>query len=183
MDIRIVTLTAEVRLEEYVKGYVDVERFEACCARCRGWGRTWACPPYDFDPMEIWKSYGSILLYAKKVTLPDEAVDEEHSGEELARIYNELLAPVKRELLGELFTLERETPGSLALSAGGCDICSTCTRGEGLPCRAPDRMRYSVESIGGDVLKSIRDFMDEEVLWAENGHLPRHYILLGGLLK
>jgi len=183
MDIRVETLRKEVCLDEYVKSYVDIERFAACCAECRGYGRTWACPPYDFYPKDIWQSYGTILLYGKKVILPEEAIAEEHEPKELAHIYNAMLKPIKKEMLNELFSMERVTPGSMALSAGGCDVCEVCTRPEGLPCRFPDKKRYSVESIGGDVLKSINDLLHEQVLWAENGHLPKHYILLGALLK
>ena len=58
-----------------------------------------------------------------------------------------------------------------------------CARGSGEPCVRPELMRYSVESIGGDVLRSLRDFFGEEVEWAENGRLPGKYILLGALLK
>ena len=183
MDIVTATLTAEVPMEVFLKGYVDVPRFLSCCAQCHGYGRTWACPPYDFDPLDIWRKYSSILLYAKKVILPEEETVIEREPAELARVYNETLAPVKLELMRELYALELETPGSLALSAGGCDICESCTRGDNEPCRVPDKMRYSVESIGGNVLKSIEEIWGEEILWAQDGHLPRHFILLGGLLK
>ena len=115
--------------------------------------------------------------------MPGEALAREYESGELAAEYRRLLAPVKRELMDELYAMEAETPGSLALSAGGCDICASCARGEGLPCRCPDKMRYSVESLGGDVLKSLLELFGETVLWAENGHLPEHYLLLGALLK
>ena len=180
--MEILTLTASVDCARFIEGYVDIPRFNACCAQCRGYGMTWACPPYEFDPMDIWRGYGTVLLYAKKVIVPKELAEKEYEKKELARIYNDLLAPVKAELMNELYDMEKEHPGSLALSAGGCDICAECTRGEGLPCRCPSKMRYSVESIGGDVLKSIRDFLHEEVLWATDGRLPEHYILLGALL-
>ena len=183
MDVGVITLAAEVSIDEYVKNCVDVERFLACCSECRGYGKTWACPPYDFDPMELWMSYDSLLLYAKKVILPEEETAKERTHEELAAAYRELLEPVKRELLDELYEMERKHPGSMALSAGGCDVCESCTRPDGLPCRAPDNKRYSVESIGGNVLKSIEEIWGEEILWAQDGHLPRHFILLGGLLK
>ena len=181
--MEVMTLTAEISCAEFIEGFVDVPRFLACCAECRNYGRTWACPPYDFDPMDIWHGYSSVLLYAKKVMVPEGETETEHDPHELYEAYERLLKPVKRELMDELYALEAKNPGSLALSAGGCDYCTECTRGAGLPCRQPERMRYSVESIGGDVLKCIRELMHEEVLWAENGHLPKHYILLGGLLK
>ena len=181
--MEVLTLKAEISCFEFIEGFVDVPRFLACCAQCPGYGKTWACPPYDFDPMDIWRGYSSVLLYAKKAILPKDEIAAERDPHGLHEAYERLLKPVKRELMDELYALESENPGSLALSAGGCGLCKECTRGEGLPCRKPDKMRYSVESIGGDVLKCIRELMHEEVLWAENGRLPKHYILLGGLLK
>ncbi len=182
-DVSVITLSCETDCAEYAARYVDIAKFNACCAECRGYGKAWACPPYDFAPIEIWRGYNRLLLYGKKVVLPEALCREEHERGELARLYNSMLAPIKTALLDELFAMERETPGSMALSAGGCDICESCTRPEGKPCRFPEKKRFSVESIGGDVIRSIEDFFGEKVLWADGGHLPQHFILLGGLLK
>ena len=95
----------------------------------------------------------------------------------------ELVDPVKTALMNELYDMERAEPGSLALSAGGCDLCEECARGKGHPCFKPELMRCSVESLGGNVIKCITELLGEEVLWADNGKLPEHFILLGGLLK
>ena len=181
--MEIQTLKAEISCKEFIDGFVDIPRFDACCAKCPGYGKTWACPPYAFDPMDIWAGYGTLLLYGKKAIVPQSEVETERDPHELYLAYERLLRPVEHALLEELYGLEKEYPGSLALSAGGCDICEECTRGAALPCRFADRMRYSVESLGGNVLKCITDIFKEEVLWAENGRLPGHYILLGGLLK
>ncbi|MBO4848032.1 MAG: metal-binding protein [Clostridia bacterium] len=182
-DIKVETLTAELPMDEFIASFVDVERFEACCAQCPGYGKTWACPPYSFDPNGVWSRYKSIELYAKKVFVPESMREKHHSADELAKAYNELLTPVKDRLMDELYAMERETPHSLALSAGGCGLCAECTRPHGERCRNPRKMRWSVESLGGDVLKCITQVLGEEVLWAENGRLPEHFILLGGLLK
>ncbi|MCR5808515.1 MAG: DUF2284 domain-containing protein [Clostridiales bacterium] len=183
MELETLTLTAEVPMEDFIRDHVDTERFLACCKECPGFGRTWACPPYDFDTADIWRSYGTVLLYAKKVILPDSETERTYSGEELSKAYRELLHPVKEELMSELLGMEKENEGSLALFAGGCDLCSECARAYGLPCRNTERMRYSVESLGGNVLKCLTDIFKEEILWAQDGRLPKHYLLLGALLK
>lgn len=166
-------------VEEFVRECVDIPRFAACCAECRGFGKTWACPPYDFDPMDIWQSFSTVLLYGKKVNIPE----EEREVSDLGKAYNALLAPVKSRLLNELYELERQYPGALALSAGGCDICSSCGRAEGVPCLFPEKMRHSIESLGGNAEKCISEYLSESILWAENNRLPEHFILLGALLK
>ena len=183
MNIKTLTLERELPCSEYFEGYVDIERFAACCVQCGGYGRTWACPPYDFDPASIWKSHQSVLIRAKKVLIPEEDRAKRMTNEELNRYSHELLLPVKRELMDELYAMEAEAQGSLALSAGGCDICSQCTRPEGGACRFPEKLRFSVESLGGDVILTCQRLLGEEVLWAENGMLPDHFLIVGALLK
>lgn len=178
--MEVITLKKEIPLSEFKNECVDVKRFLASCEACRGYGRTWACPPYDFDVIKIWESYDSILLYAKKVCFSKEETQMELN--ESDDRYDSILKPIKSELLCELRELESRNPDSLMLSAGGCDECAACGRKEGNPCVKPHLMRYSVESIGGDVIKALKRYFDEDVVWGENGRLPDHFILLGGLL-
>lgn len=179
MEFELIELKREIPLSEFVKTCVDIPRFAACCAECPGFGKRWACPPYDFDPADIWSAYSSILLLAEKVVIPEHKrrVDDARAA------YEELLKPVKRKLMDELYELEKATPGSLALSAGGCDLCAVCTRPEGKPCRFPEKKRCSIESIGGDVAGCLGKYFGESVLWAENGLLPEHFIIVCALLK
>ena len=43
-------------------------------------------------------------------------------------------------------------------------------------------MRHSIESLGGDVGKTLSLYLGQELLWGREGHFPEYYILLGGLL-
>lgn len=176
-------LSKEIPTALFTEGFVDVPLFAACCEKCPGYGKKWACPPYDFDPGEIFFRYSSILLFARKVVLTEEERGEGASGAELKARYDAILRPVKDALLSDLLALEAATPGSLALGAGGCDICGECTRAYGKACVHPEKMRFSVESLGGNVLKALEVFFGEKAEWAENGRLPEKFILLGALLK
>lgn len=89
---------------------------------------------------------------------------------------------VKRKLGRELFEQEKQIPGSMQLSAGSCDICINCTRNQGAPCAHPDLMHYSIESIGGNVAKTIEDICGIEIEWIEGDRLPEHFVLVGALL-
>lgn len=182
-EIQITTLSKELPLAEFRRRFVDIPRFRAACEACPAYSGTWACPPFDADPEAIWSGYESILLYAKKVVIPAEAREKTYSKAELRDLWDSMLKPVKRDLITELLALEREIPGSLALSAGGCDICESCTRPQGIPCRAPELKRYSVEAIGGDAIGAVEELLGESILWAGEGRLPEHFILLGALLK
>jgi predicted metal-binding protein len=97
----------------------------------------------------------------------------------------EIMAEVKNKITEELFAMEEEYPGSISLSAGSCSVCGpeNCTRTDGKPCRYPEKMRYSIESIGGNVGKTVSKLLGIELEWIEEGKIPSYFVLVGGLLK
>jgi predicted metal-binding protein len=90
---------------------------------------------------------------------------------------------IKQKIADELYIMESHSPGSLSLSAGSCQLCEGCTRPCGAPCRHRDQLRYSIESLGGNVGKTITDLCGIELEWIEEGKLPKHMVLVGGLLE
>ena len=164
-----------IKVNEYIEGYVNVEEFLEYCKECRNYEAVWSCPSYDFSPEDYWKEYDEFLVVARKIIFgPD--VDVERSFE--------IMHEVKNDMSLELYELEKEYPGSISLSAGSCSMCKEgCTRTEGFPCRYPDKMRYSIESLGGNVGKTVSKLMGYELEWVEEGKLPSYFVLVGGLLK
>ena len=57
MQHTVTQFEAEIGTAEYLKDYVDVDYFLSCCKVCRNYGHVWACPPYDFDPRDLWRTY------------------------------------------------------------------------------------------------------------------------------
>ena len=94
-------------------------------------------------------------------------------------------AEVKEKITAELFEMENTNPGSVSLSAGSCSLCGkgNCTRPSGAPCRYPDKMRYSIESLGGNVGKTVHDLLGIQLEWIEEGKVPSYFVLVGGLLE
>ena len=84
----------------------------------------------------------------------------------------------------QLISMESIYPGSHALLPGRCTICGPrgCSRLEGKPCRFPDKMHHTIESMGGDVGKTITELFGIEMLWIKNDELPDYFIQLGALL-
>lgn len=164
---------ASVSVEAYLRTGVDVEKFLGYCKACPNYSTRWACPPFAFDPMEIWRKYRTLRLYAR-VLVPEPGAE---TGAVLEGMKRE-----KQVLLKELLTLEKTVPGSLVLSAGSCDICGTCVRQEGTPCRHPEKLRYSIEALGGDVAGTAERYLHRPLLWIRDGRLPAYLTLVGGLL-
>ena len=173
MDYTIERFEAEIGIEDYLKDYVDVERFLECCERCPNYGKVWSCAPYDFDPLEIWQSFRKLRVIGDRITFGDD-----RNKEGMIRAEWE----VKHKLLDELLGMEEQYPGTMLLSAGSCDLCDPCARSQGMRCQHPDLMRFSIESIGGNVAKTIEELCGIEIEWIEGDQLPEHFVLVGGLL-
>lgn len=175
--------TASISVDEYLEKYVDIPTFLECCKACPNYDKTWSCPSYDFDVESYWKKYKTLDLTAVKIIFDKETVEKAYTKDEIQKIMDDSLFTEKERLSQELFEAELNTPGSISLSAGSCSICKgNCTRESGEPCRFPDKMRYSIESIGGNVGMTIDKLMGLELEWMEEGKLPGYFVLVCGLL-
>ena len=72
-----------------MKDYVDVDYFLSCCKVCQNYGHVWACPPYDFDPRDLWRKYDRLHVYGYQVR---------YSGERTQKEMEEVLWQVKERL-------------------------------------------------------------------------------------
>ena len=172
------TLERTVPLKEFRETLVDVPRFLGYCQDCPNCGQFWSCPPFGFDPLTLWQRYEAIRLYARKLVFTK---DRLFPGERRAFEEREL-PKIKEDMARTLLRREAEAPGSLALFPGKCEWCPVCARREGKPCRTPDRMRYSIEALGGDCGGALEKYLEETLQWAQGNRLPEQIILLGGLL-
>lgn len=176
---------AEIPVLEYFEKYVDIPTFLECCKVCPNYDKTWSCPSYDFDVETYWKKHKTLFLTGRQMIFDEELVGRTCTQDELDKIVEDVVLKERSLLSEELFKLEETAPGSISLSAGSCSICGKgrCTRAGGEPCRFPDKMRYSIESLGGNVGKTISDLFHIELEWIEEGRLPAHFVLVCGLLK
>ena len=172
-------LIADINVDEFVEKYVDIERFDALCRECDNYGKNWNCPPFDFDTEEVWNSYSKLKIIAFKMNFDDEELATTFSDRELEFVLKKL-ERMKVRLMNDIYILEDEN--SLALFLGKCNLCMKCTREFGMPCKMPSKMRYSIESLGGNVDQIIEDIFGFKILYAQNNHLPEYMIFVGGIL-
>ena len=166
----------EISVPLYLEHFVNVDEFLEYCKACPNYGKLWSCPPYTFNPEDYWKEYSSLLVAGYKINFGPET-NEKRSME--------IMAEVKTKIAEELFAMEEEVPGSVSLSAGSCSVCGPgcCTRQEGKTCLHPENMRYSIESLGGNVGKTVSKLLGIELEWIEEGKMPSYFVLCGGLLR
>lgn len=177
--VEIKKLTADVDVEEFIEKYVDIERFMGLCKDCENYGKNWNCPPFDFHVMDIWNSFNKLKIIAFKLDFSDEELNMEYSDKELEFILKRL-ERMKVRLMNDIYALEDEN--SLGLFLGNCNLCMKCTREFGMPCKMPFKMRYSIESLGGNVDQLIEDVFGFKILYAKDNRLPEYLIFVGGVL-
>ena len=167
-------LSHTVPVGEFVAECVDIPKFEALCRECGSYGNRWACPPFPFSPLELWNRYALFQILAWKVIL------------ELGQTPEDAVAALeieKQAFLTEVLQMEREIPGSMAISAGTCTYCGqTCARSLGKPCLHPEQLRYSVEALGGNVTRAAELYLNTAILWIRNDAAPAYLMIVGGLL-
>lgn len=177
------TYTASIHVCEYIENYVDITTFSEACRACPNYEHSWSCPPYDFNVLDYWKSYHTLQLYAEKIVFSQEYTSKTYEQDELSELIQKVIGKEKHLLSQKMMELEQHFPGSISLSAGNCSYCADgCTRPRGIPCRFPEQMRYSIESLGGNVGMTIEKLMGLKLEWMEEGHLPHHFVLVNGLL-
>jgi len=123
--------------------------FRADCERnsCGRYGKSWTCPPDvgDIDEMiSKAKKYKHMLIFQSIAQLQD---SYDIKGMKAAAIAHSVLTHKVAEKLKDLISQP------LALGAGACLICPSCTKEENVPCRHPDKALVSLEAYGIDVSK------------------------------
>lgn len=184
-EYRVEAYVAEIPVPEYMESCVDIPTFLGYCEACPNYEKTWACPPFDFSVQDFWLGYRSFYMSGKKIVFDTRELGRKYAVEDFKKFSGQILKKESHALEAELIKLETQYPGSVALSMGSCDVCGEagCTRPLGEPCRRPERMRHSVESVGGNVGLSVKKYLKQEIQWMSEERLPDYFILMGGLLK
>ena len=118
--------------------------------QCRSYNKSWSCPPACVSLEEIRErvkkyKYGILVQTVGEI---EDSLDWDGIMETGAR---------HKENFGRMRTeLNKKHPDVLALGAGECKLCETCTYPDE-PCRFPDRMEVSMEACGLFVSKVCKD--------------------------
>lgn len=171
--MRIEEKRATLAIHTLLEKYVDWTATESRCGNCENYDRIWSCPTYDFSVEAFWKQFGAVQLLATKIFLDVDEFEEE----------DQVLEQVHDDIRMYWQKIEKLHAGSQYLAPGSCHLCPEgCTRKVGAPCRRPDQLRYSIESLGGDVVALSEDVLGTKLLWGSSEKPPEYYTLVSGLL-
>ena len=166
-------IMTEIPVEQMLKVYRDVERFEQCCRQCENYGKSWLCPPFDFDTTEKLQKWQTVLIAGIKVELPEKTPPDWD--------ITEFLQEPRNIMENKLLELEQEYGGLSCGLTSMCKFCPACSRPEGKPCRFPEKARPSLEAYGFDVCKIMEEVLGTPLEWATRNRPQRTMTLVGAL--
>ena len=183
MKYSVTTKEVTIAADEFIRRYRDVERIDALCRQCPGYGKLWSCPPFDFDPRTVSDGFRTVTLMGSTIEFDEETRAACNTAEQASSLGREAMEQVWQTLLPRLYELEQEMPGGRCFTFR-CSLCPEgCTRPEGKPCRHPDMMRHSLESVGFDIVAMTHDLLDIDLEWSNNDSLPKHLTLVTALMS
>ncbi len=172
--------TVHQNTRDYIKKYRDIPKFLQFCKACPRYNRCWACPEHGFDTEQYIAAYSHVYIIGAKIPVPASLRQIDMSSEQIAQAAEGITKAARRILDPVLLSLEQHIPNSLACYGGTCQLCETCTRPEGKPCRFPEKRRPSLEAIGFDVAATTQDLLGIELLWCKD-ELPPYLTVISAL--
>ena len=181
MDYTVAYRKSSMPLTVFRQKYQNREKYMAYCRECPRYNTVWSCPPLTFDVDAYLERFALVNVLCAKIILSRQVIAEADTPEKIKTVGWEILLSVKLDMEEKLRRMEKYIPESVSLSSGGCNLCKVCSRKDGLPCRLPDKMRYSLDAFGFDLTAITKDMFDIDILWCKE-RLPDYFTLIHGIM-
>ena len=92
--------TSDITVEGYIAEFRDEPHFLELCKQCTNYGKSWGCPPFDFDTESFLRQYKYAHLMATKIIPEDKDIPIEYT--------QKLILPERIRIESELLDMERK---------------------------------------------------------------------------
>lgn len=151
-----ITLKAQVCKNSDIHKYMNFNYFTGLCRDgCPYYNLSYTCPPNSPKYTVYTKDFENTLVIAMYTS-----IDEENS-------INDIHPYLRRLLSDMLIPLEIKFNGLLT-DGGRCRYCDECTYVDNLPCRFPEKIRFSMEAMGIDLDKVCNEILNHKIVWDNN---------------
>jgi len=104
--------TSDITVEGYIAEFRDEPHFLELCKQCTNYGKSWGCPPFDFDTESFLRQYKYAHLMATKIIPEDKDIPIEYT--------QKLILPERIRIESELLDMERKYGGRSFAYIGKC---------------------------------------------------------------
>lgn len=170
-----INLKAEVCDNTILKNYMNFDYFTNLCKTgCNYYNKSYTCPPNSPTFTDYTKNYNFSLIILMYTEINEEnSIKDIHK--DLRCILSEILIPLEKNLNG------------LLTDGGRCLYCNECSYIYNLPCKYPDKIRFSMEAMGIDLDKMSKEILNHTISWNKdyctvigsinfNGHFKQDYL-------
>jgi len=183
MSYSVSTREATIAADEFISRYRDIDRIRQFCLQCPGYGKSWSCPPFDFDPKTCTDGFKTVTFIGTVIEFDEQTRLACKTPEQAIAVGKQAMEEVWQSLLPRMYEMEQKAPGSRCFTFR-CVLCPEgCTRPSGKPCRHPERLRYSLESVGFDITAAATDLLGIDLNWSSDGSLSKTITLLTALFQ
>lgn len=182
MNYNITYQLEKIDIKQLMTYYKPKQVFEYCSS-CPNHGRIWSCPPHHINIEKYLSPYKQAWIIGAKVHINQKELESQNlQAKEIEKQGKIIFSAARREFGNKLFELEKQNKKSTILLAGNCYQCKECTKKQGKPCPYPDKLRYSLESIGFLVSDIVKEVLNDEIQWIQEGKLPTYLLSIGAIL-
>lgn len=154
---------------------VDKEKFNHLCKiGCVNYDSKYSCPPkspsfekHSAGCTEIQLFLYRIFLFQYQDVAPYNRI----------RASNSILKSILDKEL-----LDYKLKGFKVVGSGSCRACKPCGAKTGLPCKKPEKLIYSLESLGVNVNRLVKDAFGFDLQWYKKGKEQDFTSAVGGVL-
>ncbi|MFX0018805.1 MAG: DUF2284 domain-containing protein [Promethearchaeota archaeon] len=154
----------DIIFDPKVQTYCNNPRF-----RCPNYSHSWACPPEapymesevsQFDRFFLIYYIFNLKKYIQQIKLMNPQKSEDSIRKSFYR-KDIIRDNLEKEIWNFLDTYQEYYDDKLILWDGYCRLCykenKICTYVQNIPCRYPNKIRYSMEAVGIDVDKTVKN--------------------------
>ncbi|MGL5313880.1 MAG: DUF2284 domain-containing protein, partial [Peptostreptococcaceae bacterium] len=151
-----------------INKFIDFEYFTGLCKDgCPSYNTNWTCPPNSPRYEEYSKDYEKTLVMIMYSNINDDELSNVHIN-------------LRRTISPVLHSLEKNFNGLLT-DGGRCMHCETCTCSDNLPCRAPELLRYSMESMGINLDALAKEVLNHKITWNKEENADNYCTVFGSV--
>lgn len=147
---------------------------DMCKSGCVNYGKKYSCPPFVPEIKEIIKNSDGLFVVLFKCNLCQINSTEYNK----VRIANAVMKSRTERLL----RLIEKDLGVNFLGTGSCRLCKPCKLKLNLPCKYPDKRKYSLEALGVDCNKLSKSLFNIELKWYKIKKAPEYTCVICGLV-
>ncbi|MCI5867278.1 MAG: DUF2284 domain-containing protein [Methanosphaera sp.] len=173
IDFKLTMYEKTMKTDQFYEQFNNYDEVQSHCRNCFNYEKNFTCSPVDIDIKKYITSYEYVDIIVSKLDFKPEVYEKTYSRDELNSIINNTFMKQKDKIKEQLRSDEANHTRAVSIT-GPCDYCGIHCREKYDICPHPEKLRYSLASLGIESSKILKDLFDIDLILIEKGKLPRY---------